>query len=350
MERALFWAERGRGGTPPNPMVGAVVVSPDGVVVGQGAHLRAGGPHAEVHALDAAGGAARGATLYCTLEPCCHVGRTGPCAERIAAAGIARVVAAVEDPNPLVSGKGIAYLRARGIRVDVGLGADRARRQNEAFFTWIRRRRPFVTLKSAVSADGFVGRLDGRVKLTGPAADRWFQRQRAEIDALAVGAGTVMIDDPWLTARDVYRRRPLIRVLVDWRARIPSTARVFSTLASGPVIMIVADESVRSAEDSLEAIRRLGVHVEPQPARDLPAVLSWLAGRGVLSLLVEGGPQLQTAFANAGLVDRVQRVTTPHRLGGGVPAAAIVRASTGHARVAQLGEDVLSEFDVTIGS
>jgi diaminohydroxyphosphoribosylaminopyrimidine deaminase/5-amino-6-(5-phosphoribosylamino)uracil reductase len=114
--------------------------------------------------------------------------------------------------------------------------------------------------------------------------------------------------------------------------------------------MIVADESVRSAEDSLEAIRRLGVHVEPQPARDLPAVLSWLAGRGVLSLLVEGGPQLQTAFANAGLVDRVQRVTTPHRLGGGVPAAAIVRASTGHARVAQLGEDVLSEFDVTIGS
>ena len=156
MERALFLAERGRGTTSPNPVVGAVVVSDDGVVVGQGAHLRAGGPHAEVVALEMAGSRARGATLYCTLEPCSHTGRTGPCVERIVPAGIRRVVAAMGDPNPRVSGAGFARLRAEGVEVDVGVGEVEARRRNAAFVTWITKGRPLVTLKTAVSADGFV--------------------------------------------------------------------------------------------------------------------------------------------------------------------------------------------------
>ena len=190
MDRAFFLAERGRGRTTPNPLVGAVVVTPDGVVVGQGAHLEAGGPHAEVVALDVAGARARGATLYCTLEPCSHTGRTGPCVERIAAAGVARVVAAVTDPNPRVAGRGFEVLRARGIDVVDGIGAAEAARQNAAFFTWIAHGRPFVTLKSAVSSDGFVGRRDRRVELTGPAANRFLQRERAAFDAIAVGSGT----------------------------------------------------------------------------------------------------------------------------------------------------------------
>src|SRR5262245_31976712 len=213
MERALFLAERGRGTTSPNPIVGAVVVNESGIVVGQGAHLAAGGPHAEVVALDAAGSLARGATLYSTLEPCAHTGRTGPCVERIVAAGISRVVAAVGDPNPRVAGRGFGYLRARGVRVDLGVSEEAARRQNGPFFTWVARRRPFVIVKAALSRDGFVGRSDRRVKLTGAVADRWFQRQRAEVDAIGVGAGTVLVDDPLLTPREVYRARPLVRVL-----------------------------------------------------------------------------------------------------------------------------------------
>src|SRR5688572_18820546 len=234
MARALLLAERGRGTTTPNPLVGAVVVRPDGVVVGQGAHLKAGGPHAEVIALDVAGDNARGATLYCTLEPCCHVGRTGPCVERILSARIARVVAAVGDPNPRVAGRGFDFLRQHGVAVSRGVGAEFAARQNGPFLTWIRHHRPLVILKTAVSADGFVGRTDGRVQLTSQAADRWFQRQRAEVDAIAVGAGTVLIDNPLLTARDVYRARPLTRVIFDWHARVPADARVFSTVGEGP--------------------------------------------------------------------------------------------------------------------
>ena len=348
MDRALFWAERGRGRTSPNPIVGAVVVTAEGVVVGQGAHLQAGGPHAEVRALDAAGPLARGATLYCTLEPCCHVGRTGPCVERVAAAGIARVVAAVGDPNPRVAGQGFEYLRAHGIAVDIGTGAERAARQNEAFFTWIRRRRPFVILKAAVSADGFVGRAGQRVKLTGPAADRWFQAQRAEIDALAVGAGTLLTDDPLLTPRDVYRERPLVRVLFDWRLRAPVTARVFSTLEAGPVIMIVTDAAARGRPEHVAALEARGVRVEQFPERDLKAVMTRLAGANVLSLLVEGGPALQTAFAEADIVDRVQCVTTPLTLGAGVAAPEVVLGHRrGRARV--LGEDVLVETDFAPG-
>ena len=167
MDRALFLAERGRGRTSPNPMVGAVVVSPDGVVVGQGFHERAGEPHAEVHALAGAGARARGATLYCTLEPCCHVGRTPPCVGRIVEAGVARVVAAIEDPNPFVQGRGFAYLRAHAVDVQVGLAVDAAVRLNRPFFTLMRQKRPFVVLKVATSLDGRIAEGPGlRTELT----------------------------------------------------------------------------------------------------------------------------------------------------------------------------------------
>jgi diaminohydroxyphosphoribosylaminopyrimidine deaminase/5-amino-6-(5-phosphoribosylamino)uracil reductase len=349
MERALFWAERGRGRTSPNPMVGAVVVSADGVVVGQGAHLAAGLPHAEVVALDKAGTRARGGTLYCTLEPCSHTGRTGPCVERIVAAGLQRVVAAVTDPNPRVSGQGYEYLRAHGVEVTDGVGRAAACVQHAPFFTWVTKRRPFVIAKAASSLDGYVGSRTARVKLTGPAADRYFHRQRAEVDAIAVGAGTVLVDDPVLTARGAYRVRPLTRVLFDWRGRIPPSARVFSTLDAGPVIMIVTSEAVARAPEWHEVLAGQGVHFEVLENRDLGLALERLATLDIVTLLVEGGPSLHAALADAGFVDRAQWVVAPRQLGDGVPLASHFSRVVEPARlsrVVQLGEDLLIEFDV----
>jgi diaminohydroxyphosphoribosylaminopyrimidine deaminase/5-amino-6-(5-phosphoribosylamino)uracil reductase len=344
MARALFVAERGRGRTTPNPLVGAVVVSPEGIVVGQGAHLAAGGPHAEVHALRAAGDAARGATLYCTLEPCCHTGRTGPCTEAVIRAGITRVVTAVEDPNPRVAGGGHALLRAAGIAVTTGIGRDEALGQNAPFFTWITQRRPWTVLKTAASADGFVSGAPGLkprgsmssgaelahgaqglqpLRITGPATDRWMHRQRAWIDAIAVGADTAIADNPLLTARGAWRARPLTRVIIDWRGRVSPDARVYSTQSAGPVIMVGLD-SVSAAH--LDALRRQGVIVELFADRNLAAVAERLAQREVQSLLVEGGPALQAAWIDAGQVDAVQYVETPLVLGAGTPVSPALRA------------------------
>src|SRR5207244_4652286 len=226
----LLLGVRGRGGTSPNRMVGAVVGAPDGVVAGHGVHARAGEAHAEVHALAMAGPQARGATLYCTLEPCAHVGRTGPCAGRIVDAAIRRVVASVEDPNPIVRGRGFEFLRAHGVEVDLGVGADAAVRLNQPFFTRMRRQRPFVVLKAATSLDGRIARTRGsRTRLTSPAADRHAHAVRAEIDAIGVGSGTILADDPLLTARGVYRPRPLTRVVFDRRLRTLPSARMLST-------------------------------------------------------------------------------------------------------------------------
>ena len=347
MARALFLAERGRGRTSPNPMVGAVVVSPTGVVVGQGAHLRAGESHAEVIALDAAGEKAAGATLYCTLEPCCHVGRTGPCAERIVTAGISRVVAAMTDPNPHVSGGGFTYLRRHGVAVDIGEGEADARRLNGPFVTWMTRQRPFVILKTVQSSDGFTGRADSRARLSGGAADRYFHRQRAEVDAIAVGSRTMLIDDPLLTPRLVYRERPLARVLFDWRLQIPANSRVFSTRSAGPVIMMIGHTTADERPREVDVRKTWGAEIEIVPDRDLKAALGRLADRGFLSLLVEGGATLQTAFVDAGLVDRVQHVVTPAQLGSGIAAPRLPGPpADSHRRVVMLGNDVLTEWDV----
>ncbi len=245
MDRALKLAERGRGATSPNPMVGAVVVRDDGTVVGQGFHERAGGPHAEVRALDEAGESARGASLYCTLEPCSHVGRTGPCVERIASAGIVRVVASSPDPNPLVAGSGFKFLRERRIGVVVGPGRDRAVRLNRPYFTFITQGRPFIIAKAATSLDNRVSPKPGaRGQITSPESLRHAHGVRAEVDAIGAGSETILVDDPQLTARDVRRVRPLTRVVFDRRLRVEPSARLFSTLDAGPVIIVTTPDSL----------------------------------------------------------------------------------------------------------
>ena len=350
MERALFHAERGRGRTSPNPIVGAVVVDRDGIVVGQGAHLGAGGPHAEAVALERAGERARAGTLYCTLEPCSHLGRTGPCVKRIREAGIRRVVAAAGDRNPKVAGQGFAYLRSHGIEVVEGISGEAAERQLAPFFTWVTERRPFVIAKIATSADGFIGRADARVRLTGPASDRYFHRQRAEVDAIAVGSGTILTDDPELTPRGAYRFRPLTRVIFDWRGRVGARARVFSTLAAGPVIMVVSQAVVQSDRPRFAALSQNGAIIHAIPDRDVRSVLTWLAERDVVTLLVEGGAGLHAECAGAGVIDRVQWIVTRQRLGSGIPAPALSPESFGttglRIPLGPSGDDQLIEFDV----
>jgi diaminohydroxyphosphoribosylaminopyrimidine deaminase/5-amino-6-(5-phosphoribosylamino)uracil reductase len=351
MARALQLAERGRGHTSPNPMVGAVIVSGEGVVIGDGYHERAGAPHAEVHALERAGARARGATLYCTLEPCCHTGRTGPCVERIVAAGLARVVAATADPNPLVAGGGFTYLQVHGVAVDVGVLRPAAVRQNAAFFTFMRARRPHVIFKAAVSLDGRVAETPGaRTPISGPAARREVQRLRAEVDAIAVGAGTVRVDDPLLTARDVYRARPFTRVVVDRRLQTAPAARLFRTLERGPVIVLTTIEAVAARPAAAQALRDAGARVEPVESGSLAAAFARLGAIGVTSVLLEGGAALSAAAWDAGMIDRVQLYVSPRPLGGaGVPlldGRPLATFTLHHLRVEPCGEDVLIEGDV----
>ena len=353
MTRAFALAERGRGRTSPNPMVGAVLVDGEGVVVGRGWHEAAGGPHAEINALTDAGERSIGATLYCTLEPCTHVGRTGPCAPRVVAAGIDRAVIAVEDPNPLVAGRGIALLRKAGIDVEVGVLANRAKLQNAPFFTRMRRSRPFVTLKSALSLDGYVAQAPGvRTALTGQAANRAIHRERAEVDAIGVGSGTVLVDDPLLTPRGAFRQRPLTRVIFDRRLRTPANARVLSTAAAGPVIIVTTASAVGQAGARAGALADGGARLEVLEEDVsgpvfLAEALTRLAALDVMSLVVEGGPTLHEAFWRAKLVDRVQFFLTPHLAGpGGLPGAAFPIGTAGSlvgGSARPIGEDMLIE-------
>lgn len=316
MRQALRLAAEGRGRTSPNPMVGALVVDANGRIIGRGYHRRAGGPHAEVYALDEAGGAARGATLYCTLEPCCHTGRTGPCTERILAAGIARVVIATEDPNPRVNGGGAARLRAHGIVVEVGIGDRAARRLNESYLTFVRRRRPFVIMKVALSADRRIAAAPGvRTPLTSEAANRRVHRLRAEVDAIAVGSGTVLADDPRLTVRGASRDRPLARVIFDTRLRTPPTAALFETLDVGPVFIVTTESALRSRSARAAALTDAGATLEPLERRSLRRAFRRLGERQIQSMVLEGGARLHAAAWTADLVDRVQIYQTPHRVG-----------------------------------
>jgi diaminohydroxyphosphoribosylaminopyrimidine deaminase/5-amino-6-(5-phosphoribosylamino)uracil reductase len=347
MARALFHAARGSGRTSPNPLVGAVVVSADGVVVGQGFHERAGEPHAEVHALAAAGARALGATLYSTLEPCCHQGRTGPCVSRIVDAGVVRVVAAVEDPNPAVCGRGFAFLRSRGVTVDVGVAADDAIALNRAFFTLMREGRPFTVLKAATSLDGRIAETAGQpTRLTSAEANRHAHRVRAEIDAIGVGSGTILSDDPALTARGAYRERPLIRVIFDRRLRTPPEARVLSTPDAGPVIIVTAASAAGRA-DLRTPLEARGARIEVAADTTFRAALQRLAEQQIGSLLLEGGAAVHAAAWDEGLVDYVRLYITPHFLGeDGVPLLphrSFSSADLRERRVAPLGPDVLIE-------
>jgi diaminohydroxyphosphoribosylaminopyrimidine deaminase/5-amino-6-(5-phosphoribosylamino)uracil reductase len=347
MRRALALAERGRGSTSPNPMVGAVIVDRDGVVVGRGAHEFAGGPHAEVHALGEAGERARGATLYCTLEPCSHTGRTGPCAPAVAAAGVARVVVATEDPNPVVAGRGLRILRDRGIDVSVGVLGAEAERLNAPFFMMMRRGRPFVTMKVAISADGRMAAAPGTAtRITGPTADRLIHRERAEVDAVAVGSGTVLSDDPRLTPRVAFRKRPLVRVIFDSRLRTPPSARLFSTLGAGPVIIVTTPSFASAGQDRVRALTAAGASVELVDG-GLPSALERLAALGITSVVVEGGATLHRAFWDAGVVDRVQIFVGPRALGAsGVPWLPFPVVADGRLAglsLRTLGDDIMIE-------
>jgi diaminohydroxyphosphoribosylaminopyrimidine deaminase/5-amino-6-(5-phosphoribosylamino)uracil reductase len=348
MRRALAHAERGLGRTSPNPVVGACVVAADGVVVGDGSHERAGEPHAEALALEEAGERARGATLYCTLEPCVHTGRTGPCTDRIIAAGIARVVAAMEDPYPLVQGRGFAALREHGIVVETGVGATEAARLNRPFVTAVRAGRPFVILKAATSLDGRLAARPGvRTPITSEAAARHVHYHRALVDAIAVGSGTVLADDPLLTARLVYRERPLVRVVFDRRLRVPPGARLFATLQAGPVIMVTSAETAGRETARVDALEAAGATVLPLETCTVREALAALGAREIQSVLVEGGAALHDAFWDAEVVDYVQLYVAPVMFGPGgpelLPGRSFALASLHEPVVRVLGPDVLIE-------
>jgi diaminohydroxyphosphoribosylaminopyrimidine deaminase / 5-amino-6-(5-phosphoribosylamino)uracil reductase len=320
MARAVALAEGGRGTVSPNPMVGAVLVR-DGRVVGEGFHEAAGRPHAEAVALAAAGELAAGATCYVTLEPCAHHGRTPPCADALVAAGVARVVAAVGDPDPRARGAGLERLRAAGVRVEVGTGAAEAAEQNAAYLTHRRLGRPRVTLKAAASLDGKVAAPDGTSQwITGPAARADGHRLRADADAVAVGAGTALTDDPRLTVRlpGWVGRQPL-RVLVDATGRVGAGGHLFD----GAAETLVATTRAAPAA-ALDAWKAAGAELlvcAPAPVPggqgvDLDDLARALGERGVLELLVEGGPRLQASFWAAGLADRLVWYLAPLAIGG----------------------------------
>jgi diaminohydroxyphosphoribosylaminopyrimidine deaminase/5-amino-6-(5-phosphoribosylamino)uracil reductase len=357
MRRALALAERGRGRTSPNPLVGAVVVR-DGDVVGEGWHEGPGTPHAEAAALAAAGDLARGATLFVTLEPCDHFGRMPPCTQAVVASGVAEVVAAMRDPNPIVDGRGFAALRTAGIAVREGVLREEAERQNAAFVRHVTTQLPFITLKVAATLDGKVAARDGSsLWITGEAAREEVHRMRGAADAIVVGAGTALADDPALTVRDPdYRGRPVLRVLVDAAGRVPATGRLFSDEA--PTLVATTDAAVR---DAVEAWRAAGADVESLPAEadgggvSLQALWAALGKRDVQSVLLEGGPTLAASAVRDGLVDRVVVFLAPKLLGG-VTAPGVLGgkglAPVGEAvrldvvAVERVGEDIRVEADV----
>jgi diaminohydroxyphosphoribosylaminopyrimidine deaminase/5-amino-6-(5-phosphoribosylamino)uracil reductase len=348
MRKAIALAGRGRGTTSPNPMVGALVVDDDGVIVGRGAHLVAGGPHAEVVALEDAGARAVGATLYCTLEPCSHTGRTGPCAPLVAQSGVRRVVVAMDDPNPLVNGRGLAHLRGRGVEVVSGVEREAAERQNVVFLTGILDRRPYVVVKVALSVDGCVAAAVGeRTPLTGPPANRRVQRQRAEVDAIAVGSGTILTDDPLLTARGAYRSRTLIRVIFDRRLRTPPSARILSTLADGPVLIVCNADAERLEPGRAAALQAAGAELLVPERDDLPSAFRALFDRGVASIVIEGGAALHRSALESDMVDAVHVYITPHRLGPGglrwLDAGRIAWDTVPRRCARWVGEDLLVE-------
>lgn len=318
MKRALELAARARGKTSPNPLVGAVVVR-DGEIVGEGYHRQAGTPHAEINALCQAGAKARKATMYVTLEPCCHFGRTPPCTEAIIAAGISKVVVATGDPNPLVAGKGIRVLQEAGIDVDVGVREAEARRLNEVFFKYIVNERPFVTLKAAMSLDGKIATRRGDSKwITGEKARAFGHRLRAENDATVVGIGTVLADDPLLTVRLAGEEKNKLRLCVDSRLRIPLDAQLVRTAREVPVV--VATLKDRSNTEKQKRLIALGVEIWELPSRngrvDLDCLMTELGRRGVLSVLLEGGATLNASALAAKIIDKFIFILAPKVIGG----------------------------------
>jgi diaminohydroxyphosphoribosylaminopyrimidine deaminase / 5-amino-6-(5-phosphoribosylamino)uracil reductase len=318
MRRCLTLARRGAGRTSPNPMVGCVIVSRRGEVLAEGWHRRAGGPHAEIEALDRLGGRARGATLYVNLEPCNHQGRTPPCAPRLVAAGLRRVVIGAMDPVP-GHGGGARRLERAGVLVTRGVLAAACTELNRAFFTWARWRRPLVVLKAGASLDGRVATHTGESRwITGERARLDVHRLRDRTDAILVGVGTVLADDPQLTVRGVRGGRDPLRVILDSSLRTPPGARALPHDGSPARVVVATTEGAPGHRQ--RRLELAGAEVWRLPARggqvDLAALVARLAGEGLTSLLVEGGPTVHAAFLAAGLADEVVLYLAPLILGG----------------------------------
>jgi diaminohydroxyphosphoribosylaminopyrimidine deaminase/5-amino-6-(5-phosphoribosylamino)uracil reductase len=359
MALALALGRRGLGNTWPNPAVGAVIArnAPEGpVVVGRGWTQPGGRPHAEVEALRRAGAAARGATIYTTLEPCSHFGQTPPCADAIIAAGISRVVSALDDPNPDIAGEGYRRLRAKGITVVTGIGADEACRVHAGHVRRMREGRPHVMLKLAVSADGKAG-LAGRrpAAITGEPANERVHRLRAMHDAILIGVGTALADDPLLTCRlpGMANRSP-VRVVLDSALRLPPDGKLARGAREYPLWVVAAPDAAAARED---ALRRCGAEVlrvgRPGDRRDLAATLKLLAERGITRLMIEGGPIVAAAFLAADLVDEAVLLRAPMTIGAdgiealdGLPLTALTQSQRLRSRgVEEIGADSIETFE-----
>ena len=327
MAEALSLAARAEGMTSPNPLVGAVVLDSSAEIVGRGWHRRAGEPHAEVLALREAGERARGGVLILTLEPCSHQGRTPPCAPFVVEAGVSHVIAAVSDPNPQVSGKGFAHLRAHGVGVEIGIMAEEAVRRNEVYFHWWRRGRPFLTLKAAASLDGKIATRSGQSRwITGEAARNAGHHFRNKVDAILVGVETVIEDDPLLTARpDGVPGKRLTRVVLDSSLRTPPKARILAPL-QGSSTIVAATEAAPPARE--KALREAGAEVVRVEADldgrvSLAPLLGVLGDRGVRHILVEGGGRVHGSFIREGLADRLLYFLAPLVVGDAQAPGAI---------------------------
>ena len=321
MKRALMFAKKGQGRVSPNPMVGAVIVR-DSRIIGEGYHKKFGGPHAEVNAIDNAVESPEGAAFYVTLEPCSHYGKTPPCVERLIELEPSRVIIGTIDPNPLVSGRGIAALRDRGIPTEVGVLEKECRRLNEPFFTFMERGTPFVTVKYAQTLDGRIASSTGDSRWISSLKSRRFaHRLRSRHDAILVGIGTVLADDPELTVRHVSGRNP-VRVVIDPRLRIPLDARLLEDQDQARTLVVTSIRSDSAKSDQLQSRGIETVYVEEEgPGRlDVKEVFAALGKRGLSSVLIEGGSGIITACLAGSLVDRLIVITAPRILGKGIDA------------------------------
>jgi diaminohydroxyphosphoribosylaminopyrimidine deaminase / 5-amino-6-(5-phosphoribosylamino)uracil reductase len=356
MQLALTLGRRGLGRTWPNPAVGAVVVK-DGIIVGRGWTQPGGRPHAEPVALKEAGEAAGGATLYVTLEPCSHFGKSPPCTDAVIASGIARVVAAIEDPNPEVAGQGFAKLRAAGIAVDIGLERPEAAYAHAGHFRRIRDHRPHVILKLAVSADDKIGAAGRKpVAITGEAARRRVHLFRAQCDAILVGIGTVLADDPELTCRlpGMEARSPA-RVVLDRALRIPGDSRLVHSARETPLWVMASELAEAPAAAKLGAAGATVIRMPPAAASglDLHAVLHALADKGITRLMVEGGSRVAASFVAADLVDEAWLLRAPQAIGtdginalDALPLTQITQSSAFSVRASEtLDQDTLTIYE-----
>jgi diaminohydroxyphosphoribosylaminopyrimidine deaminase / 5-amino-6-(5-phosphoribosylamino)uracil reductase len=316
IRRALQLANRGQGLVSPGPLVGCVIASPEGEVLGEGFYVYEQLKHAETYALEQAGERARGAIAYVSLEPHAHHGRTPPCTNALIQAGIARVVAPIEDPNPKVSGNGFAHLRSAGVEVLVGLLSREAELLNEKYLHFMRTGRPFVHLKLAASLDGKIATRTGDSRwITGAESRAQVHELRHEYDAILIGAGTAQADDPLLTDRSgKERRKPLVRVVLDEKLEIAAKSQLLRTADESPVLIFTGSSVPTTASDALPS--DVEVVRDPANGRDLAAILDELGGRGIQSVLVEGGANVAGKFLDAGLVDKVSFFIAPRIIGG----------------------------------